>query len=77
MILFRLISWPYVRKHALRSLLTIAGIVIGHGKSVQAFPPGGGDQSFLIRARRPTEDAPGFRAGGISNLAKQRQKLQH
>jgi putative ABC transport system permease protein len=29
MILYRLISWPYVRKHALRSLLTIAGIVIG------------------------------------------------
>ncbi|HTW65640.1 MAG TPA: FtsX-like permease family protein [Bryobacteraceae bacterium] len=29
MILFRLVSWPYVRKHALRSLLTIAGIVIG------------------------------------------------
>ncbi len=29
MILFRLISWPYVRKHALRSLLTVAGIVIG------------------------------------------------
>ena len=29
MILFRLISWPYVRKHAVRSALTIAGIVIG------------------------------------------------
>lgn len=29
MILFRLISWPYVRKHLLRSLLTMAGIVIG------------------------------------------------
>jgi putative ABC transport system permease protein len=29
MILFRLISWPYLRKHALRSLLTIAGIAIG------------------------------------------------
>jgi putative ABC transport system permease protein len=29
MILFRLISWPYVRKHALRSLLTITGIMIG------------------------------------------------
>jgi putative ABC transport system permease protein len=29
MILFRLISWPYVRKHALRSLLTVAGIAIG------------------------------------------------
>ena len=29
MILFRLVSWPYVRKHALRSTLTIAGIVIG------------------------------------------------
>ena len=29
MILFRLISWPYIRKHALRCLLTVAGIVIG------------------------------------------------
>lgn len=29
MILFRLISWPYVRKHLLRSLLTVAGIVLG------------------------------------------------
>jgi putative ABC transport system permease protein len=29
MILFRLISWPYLRKHVLRSLLTTAGIVLG------------------------------------------------
>jgi len=29
MILFRLISWPYVRKHALRSVLTILGIAMG------------------------------------------------
>jgi len=29
MILFTLISWPYVRKHALRSLLTLLGVVIG------------------------------------------------
>jgi putative ABC transport system permease protein len=29
MILFRLLSWPYVRKHAFRSALTIAGIAIG------------------------------------------------
>lgn len=29
MILFRLISWPYVKKHALRSVLTVGGIVIG------------------------------------------------
>ena len=29
MMLFRLISWPYVRKHALRSLLTVTGIAIG------------------------------------------------
>ena len=29
MILFRLVSWPYVRKHAARSALTIAGIVLG------------------------------------------------
>ena len=29
MILFRLISWPYLRKHAIRSALTVAGIVLG------------------------------------------------
>ncbi len=29
MILLRLISWPHVRKHAVRSLLTLLGIVIG------------------------------------------------
>jgi putative ABC transport system permease protein len=29
MILYRLISWPYARKHLVRSLLTTAGIVLG------------------------------------------------
>src|SRR6266496_4453433 len=29
MILLRLISWPYFRKHILRTLLTTAGIVLG------------------------------------------------
>src|SRR5262249_51143592 len=29
MILLKLISWPYARKHLLRSLLTMAGIVLG------------------------------------------------
>src|ERR1022692_2088411 len=29
MILLRLITWPYVRKHLLRSVLTTAGIVLG------------------------------------------------
>ena len=29
MILLRLISWPYFRKHILRTFLTIAGIVLG------------------------------------------------
>lgn len=29
MILLRLITWPYVRKHAVRSLLTLLGIAIG------------------------------------------------
>ncbi len=29
MILLRLISWPYVRKHLLRTMLTTAGIVLG------------------------------------------------
>src|SRR5436190_8657783 len=27
--LLRLISWPYVRKHVLRTMLTMAGIVLG------------------------------------------------
>ena len=27
--LLRLISWPYLRKHAVRSLLTVIGIVLG------------------------------------------------
>ena len=31
MILLRLISWPYVRKHVLRTILTTAGIVLGVG----------------------------------------------
>src|SRR5213082_2834784 len=29
MMLLRLISWPYFRKHVLRTLLTVAGIVLG------------------------------------------------
>ena len=29
MMLLRLISWPYVRKHLLRSVLTTGGIVLG------------------------------------------------
>ena len=29
MVLLRLISWPYFRKHVLRTLLTVAGIVLG------------------------------------------------
>ena len=31
MILLRLISWPYARKHVLRTILTTAGIVLGVG----------------------------------------------
>src|SRR5437870_11206943 len=31
MILLRLISWPYARKHLVRCLLTMAGIVLGVG----------------------------------------------
>src|SRR6185295_8161590 len=31
MILLRLISWPYARKHLLRCLMTMAGIVLGVG----------------------------------------------
>ena len=27
--LLRLISWPYFRKHVLRTILTVAGIVLG------------------------------------------------
>src|SRR6266850_6781273 len=29
MMLFRLLSWPYLRKHLLRWILTLAGIVLG------------------------------------------------
>src|SRR6185436_16040637 len=29
MILLRLITWPYIRRHLLRTLLTLAGIVLG------------------------------------------------
>ncbi|MBI3697175.1 MAG: hypothetical protein HY238_20360, partial [Acidobacteria bacterium] len=29
MILLRLISWQYIRKHGVRSALTVAGIVLG------------------------------------------------
>ena len=29
MILLRMISWPYFRKHVLRTMLTVAGIVLG------------------------------------------------
>nr|HPK70727.1 hypothetical protein [Vicinamibacterales bacterium] len=29
MMLLRLITWPYVRRHRLRTLLTTAGIVLG------------------------------------------------
>src|SRR5438477_9623664 len=29
MILLRLISWPYFRRHVLRTMLTVAGIVLG------------------------------------------------
>src|SRR5450631_4264905 len=29
MMLLRLVSWPYFRKHVLRTMLTIAGIVLG------------------------------------------------
>ena len=31
MILLRLISWPYARRHLLRVLLTTAGIILGVG----------------------------------------------
>jgi putative ABC transport system permease protein len=31
MILLRLISWQYARKHVLRTLLTVAGITLGVG----------------------------------------------
>src|ERR1700751_3443291 len=38
---------------------------------------GGSDNRFLIQPRRPAEDAPGLLAGGVSDLAEQRQKLSH
>jgi hypothetical protein len=37
----------------------------------------GGDESILLRARRPAEDLPGLLASGISDDAEQRQNLPH
>ena len=52
MILLRLISWPYARKHLLRCLLTMAGIVLGVGVFVGMHTA---NQSVL-RAFRDTID---------------------
>jgi len=70
MILYRLISWPYVRKHALRSVLTIAGIALGitvffamHAANQSVF---GAFQNTILRIAGSTElqisaGEPGFR----------------
>lgn len=54
-----------------------APLILGLQKSKPYQALGGGDEGFVVRAWRPSEDAPGFFAGGVSNLAKQRQKLSH
>src|SRR5262245_47386816 len=69
MILYRLISWPYIRKHALRSLLTVAGIALGitvffamHAANQSVF---GAFQDTIVRIAGSTElqitaGEPGF-----------------
>ena len=37
MILLKLISWPYIRKHLLRWMLTVTGIVLGVGAAISQF----------------------------------------
>src|SRR5271170_2596489 len=56
MILLRLISWPYVRKHALRWLLTMAGIVLGVAVFVGMHTA---NQSVLYAFRQTVEQIAG------------------
>src|SRR5271154_6849784 len=56
MILLRLISWPYVRKHALRWLLTMAGIGLGVAVFVGMHPA---NQSVLYAFRQTVDRIAG------------------
>ena len=56
MILLRLISWPYLRKHLLRSLLTVAGIVLGVAVFVGMHTA---NQSVLYAFRRTVDRVAG------------------
>ena len=70
MILLRLISWPYARKHLLRCLLTTAGIVLGVGVFVGMHTA---NQSVLAAFHQTidriagTDAAPGI--GGRSRVS--------
>jgi putative ABC transport system permease protein len=56
MILLRLITWPYVRKHLLRSILTTAGIVLGVGVFVGVYTA---NQSVLASLYRTVDRVAG------------------
>jgi putative ABC transport system permease protein len=58
--LFALISWPYVRKHAVRSLLTLIGIVIG----ISVFVAMHGANESVFNGFRDTVD----RIAGVAEL---------
>jgi putative ABC transport system permease protein len=56
MILLRLISWPYARKHLLRTILTTAGIVLGVGVFVGMHTA---NQSVLFALHRTIDRVAG------------------
>ena len=60
MILLRLISWPYARKHLLRWLLTMAGIVLGVGVFVGMHTA---NQSVLAAFRETIDKVAGSKIG--------------
>ncbi len=56
MTLLRLITWPYVRRHVLRSLLTVAGIVLGVAVFVAVHSS---NQSVLLVFRKTVDRVAG------------------
>ncbi len=56
MILLRLISWPYIRKHIVRVILTTAGIVLGVGVFVGMHTA---NQSVLAAFHQTIDDIAG------------------
>jgi len=56
MVLLRLLSWPYLRKHVLRTLLTTAGIVLGVGVFVAMHTA---NQSVLAAFSRTVDSIAG------------------